>query len=228
MPASITVWPYGQLELNGDLVDWVNDTIKVLLLQNTYTYDATDRYVADLTPATHEHDGGGYARVTVGSASLALRADGVGVKFDSDDVVFSSLAAGTADIRYAAFYRHVGGDADSKLLFIVDFGSDQTPNGSDFQVIAPSNGWLETENRVGPDAVTSVDQNSAGGQKVLYVASTANMLTGATVLMDHKDAGGRREFGVIDTISAGVSITLLGNLTYTHNAVDADPVTVWN
>lgn len=228
MPAIITVWPYGQLELGGDAVDWVNDTIKVLLLQNSYAYDETDRYVADLTPATHEHDAGGYARATVAGATMALRADAKGLKYDSNDIVFTDLAAGTLDIRYAAFYREVTVDADNKLLFIVDFGADQAPTGVPFQMITPSDGWVQTENRIGVDAATTVDDDSASGQKVLNVAATTNMLAGAGVAIDPFGKNGRGEFGVIDTISAGVSITLVGNLTYTHTAGQADQVHVEN
>lgn len=228
MAASITVWPHGQVELGGDLVDWVNDTIKVLLLQNSYTYDKTDRFVADLTPATHEHDGSGYARVTVGGQTMAIRDDANGLKYDSNDIVFTNLAAGSLDIRYAAFYRHVATDADHKLLFIVDFGTDQTPTGVDFQVIAPSTGWIETENRIAVDAATTVDADSASGQKVLNVAATTNMLVGAGVAIDPFDKNSRGEFGVIATISAGVSITLISNLGFTHTAAQADQVHVEN
>ena len=41
------------------------DTIKVLLVKNTYGFAATQNIVNDITPATHEVTGGGYARQTL-------------------------------------------------------------------------------------------------------------------------------------------------------------------
>lgn len=227
MPASIIAYPHGQVELVGD-VDWVADVVKCLLLQNSYVYDKTDRYVADITPATHEHDGSGYARVAMAGKTRALTGDGNGAELGGNDVTFASLAAGSLDIRFAAFYAEVLTDADSKLLFLVDFGADQTPNGFPFVVTEPTTGWMNTANRLGVDAGTTVDGDSASGQKVLNVASTVNMLVGGRVAIDPFDAGSRLEAGVIDAITAGVSITLVSNLAFAHTAGQADKVHVEN
>jgi len=75
-----------------------------------------------------------------------------------------------------------------------------------------------------PSATTTVDVNSNSGQKVLSVAATTMFTAGDTVIIN-KD-GAREETGVIDTIQAGVSITLIVNLTFTHTAAQADVVAV--
>jgi len=71
-------------------------------------------------------------------------------------------------------------------------------------------------------ASSTVDQDSAAAQKVLYVAATTNFQVGNAVLIN--SGGAREEVGIIASISAGVSVTLEENLTYTHTAVQADVV----
>jgi hypothetical protein len=74
----------------------------------------------------------------------------------------------------------------------------------------------------GTDSATTVDQDSASGATTLYVASTTGYAAGDTIIIH--EGGAREEEAVIDSISAGVSFTLLANLTYTHTAAQADPV----
>jgi len=226
--ATCTKFPYGMVETWQGNIHPGSDTLKVLLLANTYTYDKTDQYVSDLTPASHEHDGSGYARVTLTSAAVTLRSDGNGAKLDALDTVFANLAAGSNNIKYAVIYKHVTGDSDSPLLFIFTFASDIVPDGSDFTLVWPADGIALSENRISADAVTYVDANSSSGQKVLNVASTAGFVAADTVLIDQNDDGDGREFGVVDTVQAGVSLTLQANLTYSHTALTGDVVTGWH
>lgn len=67
------------------------------------------------------------------------------------------------------------------------------------------------------DTGSTVDVESNSGQKVLSVAATTNFAEGDRVIIDRGEAD--EEEGVIDSIQAGVSITLLVNLTNTQ-AVD--------
>jgi hypothetical protein len=66
---------------------------------------------------------------------------------------------------------------------------------------------------------TNVDETSAADQKVLKVASTSGYAAGDTVIIGR--GTDREEEGVVDTVSAGVSLTLVDNLTYEHK-VDAE------
>ena len=63
-------------------------------------------------------------------------------------------------------------------------------------------------------AGSTVDEESLSGQKVLKVAATTNFTAGDIVIIDSGNAG--VEEGTIDTIQAGISITLVSNLTNTH------------
>ena len=73
---------------------------------------------------------------------------------------------------------------------------------------------------------TTVDADSNSGQKVLNIAATTSFAVGDRVRIN--SGGARDESGYIASISAGASITLMDNLTYTHTAVQADVVAVEN
>jgi len=75
---------------------------------------------------------------------------------------------------------------------------------------------------IAAQASTTVDADSAVGQKVLNVLATTNFAVGETVIINR--GGARQEIKVIDSIQDGVSLTLTENLTYTHTGVDADVV----
>lgn len=72
------------------------------------------------------------------------------------------------------------------------------------------------------DVSTTVDADSSSGQKVLNVAATTGFAVGDEILIHA--GGAREERGVVASISAGASLTLEENLTYTHTAVQADDV----
>ena len=69
---------------------------------------------------------------------------------------------------------------------------------------------------------TDVDDDSSSGQKILKVASTASFSEDDTIIIDR--GGAREEERIIDTIQAGISLTVTVNLTYTHTAVQEDDV----
>ena len=115
----------------GDNFDW-NDgsqTVRLLLLKNTYTYDATDKYVSDLTPASNEVSGTGYARKDITGRSSAV--SGTQVLCDATDPSTYTGANGWTSL-YAALYRYGTGDADSPLIAFFD--CSVTANGGDITI----------------------------------------------------------------------------------------------
>ncbi len=85
-------------------------------------------------------------------------------------------------------------------------------------------GTVSTTGSTFTEPFSTVDANSASGQKVLNVAATTNFEPGQTVVVDEGSIGGGEENIVIDTVQAGVSITSTTNLANTHTAVQADEV----
>lgn len=71
-------------------------------------------------------------------------------------------------------------------------------------------------------ASTTVDQDSAADQKILYVTATTGMQVGGVLLIN--SGGERKETGIIASIDAGNSVTLEDNLTYEHTQLQGDAV----
>lgn len=69
---------------------------------------------------------------------------------------------------------------------------------------------------------TTVDVDSAAGQKVLSVAATAGAIAGDSIIINV--GGVRAEIHEINTVQAGVSLTLIDNLIYAHTLAQADAV----
>lgn len=126
---------YERLKFNlmSKIVDLVNDTIKVLLLNNTHTFTSTHNVLSDVS--ANEISGTGYisggtalANKTVTQASSA--------KFDADDVSWNS-ATFTA---YHAVLNNV--TASNNLICSIDFGGPITITSGTFTLVWDSAGII--------------------------------------------------------------------------------------
>jgi len=75
---------------------------------------------------------------------------------------------------------------------------------------------------------TTVDADSAAAAKTLNLTATTNLAAGDTLLIDKQNDGDGREMCVVDTVSAGVSVDCVDNLTITHLGATGDDVTLTN
>lgn len=124
--------------LKGD-VDLDSAQVQVMLLTDTYTFDATDEFVSDLSG---EVSGGNYARkiVTVSLNQDITAADdadaGCFINFDlTNDAQWTSA---TFTCRHAVMFINSGSDATSKLLYYFDLGANQVVSSGTFQLLDPS------------------------------------------------------------------------------------------
>lgn len=69
---------------------------------------------------------------------------------------------------------------------------------------------------------TTVDETSALGQKVLKVAATAGFAPADKIIINR--GGDREEEKIVDTVQAGISLTVTVNLEFEHTAGQADVV----
>ena len=69
---------------------------------------------------------------------------------------------------------------------------------------------------------TFVDVTSASGQKVLSVDDTTGFSPGDNIIVNR--GGAREEEKIVDTVQAGVSLTVTVNLEYEHTSGQADIV----
>ena len=119
------LYDYGRDQFLQGNIDWVNDTIKVILID-------TDDYTVNLTTDQNLDDIAAGARVA--TATLANpTASGAGVA-DGDDVTFSAVSGDQSEAL--VIYKDSGVESTSPLIAYIDTatGLPVTPSGSDISV----------------------------------------------------------------------------------------------
>jgi len=139
--AVTTLW-FGQAMKNAfdGLIDFEGDTINVSLHTSSWTPDQdADNDWADVD---NEVSGTGYTHegAALASKSLTYTAGTNILDFDSADVTWSSS---TITARYAVVYVREAADADSVLLFYVNFGEDVSSVAGDFKIAWNANGMAK-------------------------------------------------------------------------------------
>jgi hypothetical protein len=133
----------GQYSILSGAVDLTNDTIKVMLLNSSFTPASTHNVVSDVS--ANELSGTGYTggfngsgRKTLASKTFTESDAGDGVStFDAADLSWATINAGTA--KYAAIIKEVTSDADSIVIAEVQF-TQQTTNGGALNLVWSANG----------------------------------------------------------------------------------------
>jgi hypothetical protein len=126
-------------QLNGaHFVDFDTDTIKLMLCTSTYSPNIdTHEFKTDVTNEVAA--GGGYSSggqaLTTKVVNLDTASDFAYLK--ADNVTWTTA---TFTARYGVLYKDTGSGATSPLILVIDFGSDQSPSGSDFTVQWASDG----------------------------------------------------------------------------------------
>lgn len=141
------VYATGLLGVARAEIDWLNDDIRMLLLETGGVFDVTDDTVADVfASGGSEFDAdSGYARQVLGTKTVAL--DGNVVEFGSANVSFASMDS--ADTAVAALiYKHVTNDADSIPICFCDFTDEAfvDNNVKTLSISKPAAGWWNLQN----------------------------------------------------------------------------------
>ncbi len=123
------VYPKALELLNAGTLLWTSDTIRVMLVNASATYNRTHDFVNDLT--ANELSGGSYARQTLGSKTSADNGTDKWI-FDAADAIFTAVAGGQT-AGAAIVYKFITNDAASPILAFVD-GVDVVANGGDITV----------------------------------------------------------------------------------------------
>lgn len=102
-------------------IDLSADTIRAMLLDDTYTRDNSHDYVDDVLG--YETDATGYSRQTL---TMSVSSDSGGALVDAADLSFgAAVSGGTNDILFLALYKQVGGDdsspGDDPLIAVYEF-----------------------------------------------------------------------------------------------------------
>ena len=137
--ASMTTNKLRQLLLNTG-INLLTDTIKVMLVQTSYTPDKDHDFVSSITGGTtKEIAGTGYTggfggggRKTLASKTVAKDDTGDVAFFDAADSAWTGLDAGT--VGFAVLIKEVTSDADSPIIAIVDVSPDIVTNTGDYTI----------------------------------------------------------------------------------------------
>ncbi len=157
-----------------------------------------------------------------------------------DVFVISKFFPDTADNATIEMLREVGGTNDQHILewvitvqgfweyfiyreptFLATGSPVLTPIDKNMRTNNTSDGIVSKTPTI---ISTAVDAASASGQKVLNVSDTDGFVADSWVTIDFGEVGVKKnEQAQIDTIQAGVSLTMKSNLlnTYTNEAVEA-------
>lgn len=142
---TVTAKSYGNYLTNlaSKKADFIADTVKAALLTNAYVPNQdTHTWFSDVNSSQLSSSGTGYTAggVTLASKTRTYDASSNTLKFDADDIVFSSLTASA--IRYLVFYHATGVDTTSPLISYMDFGADQAPAAANLTVALPTTGII--------------------------------------------------------------------------------------
>jgi len=117
----------GKFLLASGGVSLLTHTIRVMLVDSSYTFDPDDQFVDDI--AADEIGVSGYSRQTLANKDIVQDDLNDLARFEADDISFGALAAGET-IGGAAIFRQVNDDTDSPLIAFYDLTDLPTDGGS--------------------------------------------------------------------------------------------------
>lgn len=106
MPNSL--WDTGRNAFLTGAINWTSDTIKVVLIDTTYTYSSAHQYLSDIT------SGARIATATVSGASASA-----GIANATSPITFTGVT-NTNQLVCAAFYKDTGTASTSPLILYLD------------------------------------------------------------------------------------------------------------
>lgn len=117
-----TLYPLAKQRMLSGSINFSTDTLKVVLLPDSYTYSASHEFLSNIG-------------TVIGTAqTLVNKTVALGV-FDADDVTFAALAAGS-NIKAVVMFKDTGVAGTSLVIayFDVVTGLPAATNGGDIQV----------------------------------------------------------------------------------------------
>lgn len=135
------VYNRGLLKLLDGTIDYLNDNIALLIVNNTYAFDVSHEYVSNITG---EISGTGYARKSL--VSKTVSANGNAVIFDCGDISYTAMdVSDTMDS--AIIYAESGTDATSTLIANIEF-QDLSVSNSDVNIVTSDQGLFRVTNNI--------------------------------------------------------------------------------
>lgn len=121
--------------IGNQSIDFLNDTIKVMLVNSAYAHNPDSEFVSDIVA----NEVAGATRQTLGSKTVTKDNTNDRSVFDGADVTFPSVTAGST-VGGAVVFKDAGGaDSGNTLLAFVEL-ADTATNGGNIGVAFHANG----------------------------------------------------------------------------------------
>jgi len=134
---------------DGDFIDYLNDTIKVLILSPTgaSAFDVDNEFVADVDANEVTNSSGtGYERKTLASKTVLFDEANDRVEYDADNPTYTAIST-NEDLAGAVIFKDTGDDATSPLIAFIEF-ADLSTNGSDVELQINADGLFTITNNI--------------------------------------------------------------------------------
>ena len=117
-----TLFPKGKQKILSAAINFPTDTIKAILVTDSYTYSTAHEFLSDLG-------------TTVGTAQTLTNKSVTDGVFDADDITFATLAPGS-NLKAVVLYKDTGVAGTSSLIDYIDtvIGLPMATNGGDVQI----------------------------------------------------------------------------------------------
>ena len=137
------VYNQGLLKIANGTVDYLTDDIRVLVVNQNYTFDKAHDFVNDVVSFEVANSSGtGYERKALANKSVSLVADSA--IYDADNVLYTAVTT-TQQFGGWVVYKEGATDAARDLIAFIDFNNLVT-NGSDIQININENGLFRITN----------------------------------------------------------------------------------
>ena len=137
------VYNQGLLKLANGSINYVNDTIRVLIVNQSYVFNKAHDFVDDVVSFEMVNSTGtGYERKTLASKTVTLVGDRA--VYDAADVTYTAVQT-TQQFAGAVVYKEAASDATRELIAFIDF-NDLPTNGSDIQIQWSADGLFRITN----------------------------------------------------------------------------------
>lgn len=125
MPTPLTYPQFLLRQFNGNAIDFDTDTIKVMIVTNSYTYNAAHDFINDAN--ANEVSGTGYTAGGQAISGVTVALDGATVEFIHNDLTWTQNAGGFTNGRWYIWYKDTGSAATSPIIMrmqeTADFGN---------------------------------------------------------------------------------------------------------
>lgn len=121
MPTPVVFDQFKLKQNNGNAIDLDTDTIKVMIVTNTYVPSQTHDFKDDVT---NEVSGSNYTAGGTAISGVTLALDGSTVEWIHADITWLQHASGFSNGRHFIWYKDTGVASTSPLIMYMTNGAD--------------------------------------------------------------------------------------------------------